>query len=196
MLIRAKKYLLSLLLLLSVTACANSALTVQRYNLPDSQAGAAISPATAKQILVIGNIQLAEFLDSESIVLQLDDITVHQAREHLWAENLTQQLRRGLRHRLSAQLPETLVVSDQRGISGDSWELQLAIDQFHGYTTGSALTSGQWQLHNPQGELVLIAPITVETALSSDGYPALVRALGNNLDQLAQQLAQQIRQQY
>ncbi|WP_211116060.1 ABC-type transport auxiliary lipoprotein family protein [Methylophaga sp. SB9B] len=37
-------------------------------------------------------------------------------------------------------------------------------------------------------------PFNIETTLASDGYPALVRALGSNLDKLAEQLASQIQQ--
>lgn len=196
MLITSKKYLFSLLLALSLTACASTPANIQRYNLPESSSTALIPSANAEQILVIGSIHLAEFLDNESIVLQLDDITLHQAREHLWAENLSQQLRRGLRSRLAAQLPDMLVVADQHGIAQNNWNLQLDIEKFQGHAAGTALTSGQWQLHNAQGKLVFIAPFSLETPLSSDGYPALVRALGTNLDQLAQQLARQIQQQY
>jgi|SRR5690554_1894360 len=194
MLITSKKYLFGLLLALSLTACAGKSVNIQRYNLPESTAATSLPSANAEQVLVIGAIHLAEFLDSESIVLQLDDITLHQAREHLWAENLSQQLRRGLRSRLSSRLPNILVVADGRGLKQDAWNLQLEIEQFQGHFAGKALTSGQWQLHDSKGKLVFIAPFKMETTLNSDGYPALVRALGNNLDKLAEQLAGEIQQ--
>ncbi|MDO8828326.1 membrane integrity-associated transporter subunit PqiC [Methylophaga sp.] len=194
MLLTFFKSLFSALLLLSLLACAGKPVTTERYNLPETAQTTSQVSTSAEQVLVIGSIRLAEFLDSDRIVLQLDDITLHQARENLWAENLAQQIRRGLRNRLSSQLPDRLVVSDSRGLKQDTLTLQLEIEQFQGHFNGKAITSGQWQLQDSQGNLLVIAPFNIETTLASDGYPALVRALGSNLDKLAVQLASQIKQ--
>lgn len=194
MFITFNKSLLSFLLLLSLAACATKPVATQRYTLPDNTQASTQIFAGAGRVLIIGSIQLAEFLDSDRIVLQLDDITLHQARENLWAENLEQQIRRGLRSRLNATLPEILVVADKRGLKQDVWNLQLDIEQFQGHFAGMAVTSGQWQLQDSQGNLIAINSFNIETTLTTDGYPALVRALGNNLDKLAEQLASQIQQ--
>lgn len=192
MLITLNKSFISFLFMLSLVACASKPVNTQKFTLPDnSQATTQVSANTDK-VLVIGSIKLAEFLDSERIVLQLDDITLHQAKENLWAENLEQQIRRGLRSRLSSQLPETLVVSDNRGLKQPSWTIQLDIEQFQGHFAGMAITSGQWQLLDAQGNLITMSPFTIETTLTADGYPALVRALGNNLDKLAEKIADEI----
>ncbi len=192
MLIKISKLFFSLSLVLSLLACANQAVNTQRYTLPETLQSTEKTSTLDAQVLVIGSISLAEFLDSERIALQMDDITLHQANEHLWAENLGQQILRGLRSRLSKQLPELLVVSDSRGLKQTALNLQLDIEQFHGHFTGTAVTSGQWRLQDSQGNLLLIAPFTIETALVSDGYPALVRALGSNLDKLAEEIATEI----
>lgn len=188
------KSLLSALLLLSLVACASKPVKTERYTLPEpSQTNVPVS-TDAEQVLVIGSIRLAEFLDSDRIVLQLNDITLHQASENLWAENLAQQIRRGLRNRLSSMLENTLVVSDSRGLKQDVLTLQLVIEQFQGHFSGKAVSSGQWQLQDSQGNLLVIAPFNIETTLAADGYPALVRALGSNLDKLSEQLSSQIQQ--
>jgi len=192
MLITINKLFFSLLLVMSLMACANQAVNTQRYTLPETFQSSEQASTPDAQVLVIGSISLAEFLDSERIALQMDDITLHQANEHLWAENLGQQIRRGLRSRLSQQLPELLVVSDSRGLKQTAWNLQLDIEQFHGHFTGKAVTSGQWRLQDSKGNMLLISPFTIETPLASDGYPALVRALGSNLDKLAEKLAAEI----
>jgi len=194
MFITFNKSLFSFLLVISLAACATKPANTQRFTLPENTQALTQVSANAEQILVIGSIDLAEFLDSDRIVLQLDDITLHQARENLWAENLAQQIRRGLRSRLSSKLSNTLVVADSRGLKQDAWNLQLDIEQFQGHYDGKAITSGQWQLQDSQGNLLVIAPFNLETTLAADGYPALVRALGKNLDKLAEQLATRIRQ--
>lgn len=194
MFITFNKSFVGFLLVLSLVACATKPVNTQRYTLPDNTQASSQVSADAEQVLVIGSIGLAEFLDSDRIVQQLDDITLHQARENLWAENLAQQIRRGLRSRLSSKLPNILVVSDSRGLKQNAWNLQLDIEQFQGHFNGNALTSGQWQLQDSQGNLIAIHSFNIETTLTTDGYPALVRALGNNLDKLAEQLASQIQQ--
>lgn len=194
MFITFNKSFVGFLLVFSLVACATKPVNTQRYTLPDNTQATSQVSADAEQVLVIGSIGLTEFLDSDRIVQQLDDITLHQARENLWAENLAQQIRRGLRSRLSSKLPDILVVSDSRGLKQDAWNLQLDIEQFQGHFSGKALTSGQWQLQDSQGNLIAINSFNIETTLTTDGYPALVRALGNNLDKLAEQLASQIQQ--
>ncbi|WP_417548781.1 PqiC family protein [Methylophaga sp.] len=192
MFITFNKSFVGFLLVFSLVACATKPVNTQRYTLPDNTQTTSQVSADAEQVLVIGSIGLTEFLDSDRIVQQLDDITLHQARDNLWAENLAQQIRRGLRSRLSSKLPNILVVSDSRGLKQDAWNLQLDIEQFQGHFNGNALTSGQWQLQDSQGNLIAIKSFNIETTLITDGYPALVRALGNNLDKLAEQLASQI----
>ena len=194
MLLTFFKTLFSALLLMSLVACTTKPVNTERYNLPETAQAMTQVSTSAEQVLVIGSIRLAEFLDSDRIVLQLDDITLHQVRENLWAENLAQQIRRGLRNRLSSQLQNTLVVSDSRGLKQDALTLQLEIEQFQGHFNGKAVSSGQWQLQDNQGHLLAISPFNIETTLATDGYPALVRALGSNLDKLAEQLASQIQQ--
>ena len=84
------------------------------------------------------------------------------------------------------------MLSDSRGLKQTAWNLQLDIEQFHGHFTGKAVTSGQWRLRDHTGELIVISPFHIETTLAADGYPALVRALGSNLDKLAEKLATEI----
>ncbi len=136
MFITFNKSFVGFLLVFSLVACATKPVNTQRYTLPDNTQTTSQVSADAEQVLVIGSIGLTEFLDSDRIVQQLDDITLHQARDNLWAENLAQQIRRGLRSRLSSKLPNILVVSDSRGLKQDAWNLQLDIEQFQGHFTG------------------------------------------------------------
>ena len=57
---------------------------------------------------------------------------------------------------------------------------------------GHAITSGQWQLSFTNGGTTLTQPFKFETALHENGYPALVQALGQNVDQLAAQISEAI----
>lgn len=184
-----------------LTACfkSNPPVQSQRYSLPEVQTSVADSqdksPPALSQTLVLNKIMLADYLDSDRIVVQLDDITLRPARDHLWVDNLSQELRRGLRNRLSSRLPGTAVVDPLPGSPNKATTLQLTVDQFHGQMQGYAVFSGQWQLLSAERKPLQSQSFRFSTPLAENGYPALVRALGSDLDLLSDQIAAELQRQ-
>ncbi|TXI37958.1 MAG: membrane integrity-associated transporter subunit PqiC [Methylophilus methylotrophus] len=181
-----------LMLTLSLSACfqSNPPVKTERYSLPEVSAPQQASPSvsTTTYTLLLNRIQLADYLDTDRIVIQLDDITMRPARDHLWVDNLSQELRRGLRTRLASRLDHVTVVDPQPGLAASTNSLNITIDQFHGHMQGYAVLSGQWQ---SEGSSLPPQSFRFTTPLAEDGYPALVRALGHNLDLLCDQIAKQ-----
>jgi len=179
---------------LLLTACtAAPPLASERYLLPEP-APRARSQESAGQVLLLRQVQVADYLDVEGIVLQLDDITLNAARTQRWAEPLPRQLQRGLRQRLQNELLN-LIVLDGAAPASSILQLRIDITRFHGTHRGTAVGAGLWQLHNAQGALLDQREFTVELPLPADGYPALVRTLGRTLDELALQLAATLQRQ-
>ncbi|CAO1664814.1 MULTISPECIES: PqiC family protein [Halomonadaceae] len=185
------KCLLLVMVCALVSACASSVAPPARYMLPTDQ----ISSTTNQPegTLVLSAPRLAHYLDVDGIVMQLDDITLNAAREHQWAEGLNRQLERRMRANLSQAMP-TLRVMRAEGEPADALTLRLTVDQFQGRYDGVAVASGQWQLVNGAGELLVMENFYSETPLEKDGYPALVRALSESWDQAAELIANEIRQ--
>lgn len=181
-----------LMLTLSLSACfqSNPLVKTERYSLPEVSVPQQASPSvsTTTYTLLLNRIQLADYLDTDRIVIQLDDITMRPARDHLWVDNLSQELRRGLRTRLASRLDHVTVVDPQPGLAASTNSLNITIDQFHGHMQGYAVLSGQWQ---SGGSSLPPQSFRFTTPLAEDGYPALVRALGHNLDLLCDQIAKQ-----
>lgn len=180
---------LLLLLAFSLGACfkSNPPVSTQRYSLPDVATSPAVATApaqTAPSALLLKRIQLADYLDTDRIVVQTDDVTLHPARDHLWVDSLSQELRRGLRARLASRLPNTAITDT---VSGAAPALSITIDQFHGQMRGYAILSGHWQVDAASQQTFRFS-----TPLSENGYPALVRALGTDLDLLSEQIASQL----
>lgn len=174
-----------------MTACASSVSPPARYMLPSDSIS---SPATEPEgTLVVSDPRLAHYLDVDGIVMQLDDITLNAAREHQWAEGLDRQLARRMLANLSHALP-TLRVMRAESEPADALTLRLTIDQFQGRFDGVAVASGQWQLVDSAGELIVMENFHAETTLEADGYPALVRALSQSWDQAAEAIASEISQ--
>ncbi len=185
-------------LLVWLAGCAGNDPAPRRYTLPEGTSATdmdtSIAGVEAQHQLRIATPRLARFLDSDGIVLQLDDITLNEANHHLWAEPLGPQLARGLQARLAARLPETRVVDERTPTEGQSMTLQVDVDRFNGRYDGRAIASGQWQLRDARGDLLAMSSFTVERTLESDGYAPLVRALGRSWDEVADRIAAAVQQ--
>ncbi|NIC06092.1 PqiC family protein [Billgrantia bachuensis] len=186
---------LALLASMLLAGCASPTTPANRYMLPDSGTAPSGGGPAAAHLLVVQPPRLAHYLDTDGIVLQLDDITLNAARNHLWVEPLGRQLERGLRARLAEQLPDTRIMRDEGSLGrSEALRLRLEVDRFQGRHDGLAIASGQWQLLAPDGRLLAMQRFHTETELDDDGYPALVRALGTNWDKVAAEIATGIRQ--
>lgn len=178
----------------SLAGCATSTPAPARYALPEAAVTGAAG-AEAERLLLLRPPRLAHYLDVEGLVMQVDDITLVEARGHQWAEALGRQLERGLRVRLAERLPDTRVLLDEAGVGEpDALTLRLELDRFQGRHDGLAVIGGQWQLRDGTGSLLALERLVVEVELEEDGYPALVRALGRGWDRTADELAEAIRQ--
>ena len=178
-----------------LAGCASPGPSPQRYTLPAAAEGyQAAAGAEAEHLLLLRPPRLAHYLDVDGMVMQVDDITLVEARGHQWAEALGRQLERGLRGRLAGRLPDTRVMLDEAGVrEPGALSLRLELDRFQGRHDGLAVIGGQWQLRDAEGRLLAMAPLQVETELDDDGYPSLVRALGRGWDSTADELAEAVR---
>ncbi|MCE8021265.1 hypothetical protein HOP51_14270 [Halomonas sp. MCCC 1A11036] len=184
-----------LMAFLLLAGCASPSAPANRYMLPDTGVAPPATSPAAGHLLAVQSPRLAHYLDVDGIVLQLDDITLNAARQHLWAEPLGRQLERGLRARLAERLPDTRVMRDEASLGrSEALRLRIEVDRFQGRHDGLAIASGQWQLLAPDGRLLAMERFHSETELDDDGYPALVRALGSSWDQVAAEIAAGIRQ--
>ncbi|MBF8222135.1 PqiC family protein [Halomonas sp. 328] len=180
------RLILPLLLLALLAGCAGGGSATQRYALPGPEAA---TVAAAETRLLIAPLQLVEYLDQEGIVLQLDDISRHQAREHRWIEAPGPHLARGLRDRLAERLPQTQVAL-ARGDDAPAPRLRLEVERFEGRYDGMAIAAGSWRLASAEGSPLAQGRFHAERPLAGDGYPALVRALGESWDAVADQVAE------
>ncbi|MDX5407637.1 MAG: ABC-type transport auxiliary lipoprotein family protein [Chromatiaceae bacterium] len=194
MTLRLANSLLSATVLLVLTACSSPS-SSYFYQLPapsqnqlapgvtmDKQAA---DNSHADKSLFIEPVKVASYLSGRGLVLQTSAVELVMARQHLWAEALDQQLQRQLRQHLS-QLAPAYAVQLQPG--AHSTRLWLQLDSFHGSADGYALLSGHFLLSGQP----LSQPFSYRVPLTDDGYPALVAALGQGVQQLSQQIAAQL----
>ncbi|MBO1519505.1 PqiC family protein [Oceanisphaera pacifica] len=177
--------------LLGLSGCSSKTVTPTTYMLPSSTPTQQYQQQMA---ITVSPVRIAGHLDSDGIVMQLNDIEVYQARQHLWAEGISQQLQQQLQQRLALNLPQSQVVSKGQPLQAELpvRDVRVQVTRFQGLTAGDALLTGQWQLLNGSGQLLNQQGFSISTPLEKDGYPALVRALGQSWEQLADDITLQV----
>lgn len=177
-----------------LAGCASHTEVPSTYLLPSQDAtpsSSSVAPEHAS-LMAIRAVHLAPFLEVNGIIFQLDDVRLQEASGHQWAEPLRTVVERGLRDRLSRRMPQDRVMLNRDiGASSPELTLQVEIDQFQGLYTGHAAVSGQWQLSGSADTVITQQRFDIQVPLASDGYPALVRALSEGLDQLSDQISSQ-----
>ncbi|GAB2910946.1 membrane integrity-associated transporter subunit PqiC [Rheinheimera gaetbuli] len=141
-------------------------------------------PAAESLVLYVAPVQVASYLNGRGLVLQLSDVELNIARQHLWAEPLAAQVQRQLRDLLS----NTTAYEAELSAQPDAVVLTVQLERFYGTVQGNAVLSGRYQLSNKKHS----QPFNIAVALSADGYPALVTALAAGIELLSQQIATEL----
>lgn len=186
--------------LLLCTGCAATPQQVQHYVLEttvrSSVQPSVISAATDKvsaALVVVGPVDLAEYLDQPSLVMQQGGHTFHVAQYHVWAEDLSRALTRALVHDLDRQ-DTSYRFEDHADQHGDSAarRIRLRIDQFHPTDQNQVILAGQYWIYQKK-QLLARRSFALQNTLQENGYPHAVDSMRQIVKQLAAQLAEALR---
>jgi len=147
-----------------------------------SSSGTSSAPA---ELIGIGRITIASYLDREAVVVQTGAREIRPARYHLWGEPLNSGVRHYLRSRLVDRLGQE-VASDV--IYRDAWDyrIDVSIETLHGSLNDGAWINAGFVVYDVAGARQPVAGRVIEhERLTRDGYPGLIDAHTRLLDQLA-----------
>ncbi|NWO09096.1 membrane integrity-associated transporter subunit PqiC [Chromohalobacter salexigens] len=172
-----------------LVGCAGQSIDESRYTLPSETQNVDVA-GNFKGSVSLAPPRMASYLKDDGIVMQLDDIRIHQARHHLWAEPLDRQLQERMRQHLSQALPNADVLRSGQSseASTPALHVQLDVDRFQGRDDGMAVVDGQWRIRDDNDRTLSRESFEIERPLEDDGYPALVRALGSAWNTLGDRL--------
>ncbi|MCK2046365.1 PqiC family protein [Chromohalobacter moromii] len=172
-----------------LVGCAGQSIDESRYTLPSETQNVDVA-SDFKGRVSLAPPRMASYLKDDGIVMQLDDIRIHQARHHLWAEPLDRQLQERMHQHLSQALPNADVLRSGQSseASTPALHVQLDVDRFQGRDDGMAVVDGQWRIRDDNDRTLSRESFEIERPLEDDGYPALVRALGSAWDTLGDRL--------
>jgi uncharacterized protein len=172
------KVLMALASVLVIVACAGQPPQKQRYMVPTPQLEAH-NQATSPRV-VIGSVEVSPFLGGSGLVSVLADQQLHEARHHVWAEPLRDQLQRQVRTAMRQAYPngQWLPLLGSAHLRSLDYRIDVLVDDFHLQRDGEVKVAGQWQLRDYEQSYLASGTFAHTLALSADGYPAMVEALG------------------
>lgn len=182
-----KRTIATLIMALSLGASGGCS-SVQELNYYQlaQQANTATSASIDAAVIVVEPVMVANYLNTNALILQTSDVQLVKTMQHQWAEALDQQLTRLLQQQLTAALPGHRVTD--RAPQGPQQRLLVQVEQFHGTEQGMVMISGKYSLVN--GEHTIQQRFAVELAQPEDGYPSMVATLGQGWQQVVNDISQ------
>ncbi|MEQ5206499.1 membrane integrity-associated transporter subunit PqiC [Proteus sp. fly-1067] len=189
------RYIIGIFVLM-LTACSSQTEKTY-YQLPDIyQTGVSTQVTTTqsakKPQIWVQPIRLSNMLVNAGIVYQTTDINYTVANQHLWINPLDQQLQQNLISGLTKALPGTVVANQP--IEDNLAKLTVTVNYFQGRYDGKVIISGDWIY--TENSKVISQPFSLVLTQTEDGYPALVRTLGQGWEQVVSDIATTIQTQY
>lgn len=182
---------LILLLLVVVSGCSSEMGAVQERYLLLAENKSQIVQSHYPVLLV--NTELADYLNQRHIVYRTSDTQVVYAKNHQWAQDLSQQLTYWVINDLRMKdIPYWPVELSSFLKPEQSSQLTIRFHQFNGAFSGNAEVSGEWLITDIDGNLERNESFYFEIPLKEDGYDALVEALTEGLQQLSSEIQESI----
>lgn len=184
-----KKWLLALSLLLA--ACAGDQAAQDRYYLLPDNPGKTEIPLSYPLLVV--KIDLADYLNSNSLLYRTSQTEVVYAKHNLWAQSISQQLTRRIINDLYAKQTTYRPVELNSVLDFDRKHLlYIYLQKFNGAYTGAAEIAGEWFLLDKEGQAVRNGAFQIEVPLQQQGYDALLNSLSEGLGQLTDSIVGQL----
>lgn len=189
------KYIIGIFVLM-LTACSSQT-NKTYYQLPDVYQGGvsehvSVTQSAKKPQIWVQPIRLSNMLVNAGIVYQTTDINYTVANQHLWINPLDQQLQQNLISGLTKALPDTVVANQP--VEDNLAKLMVTVNYFQGRYDGQVIISGDWIY--TENNKVINQPFSLVLTQTEDGYPALVRTLGQGWEQVVSDIAKAIQAQY
>lgn len=187
--------LVPLLLLALLAGCAGAP-SPRYYTLAAVPAAATAPAAVEPARIVVGPVNLPEYLDRRPVVTRDNAYAVRLATSDYWAAPLQDQVPRVLVADLASRLPADRIESFPQ-LSGSPGDYRIAvdIDRFDVDASGLATLTAHWWIYGKSAPQALQAGETTlqqqaEAADYDAGAAALSATLGSLADALSQSLVQ------
>lgn len=174
-----------------LVGCASQQVAQNRYYIfPVNEPVRAVQ-SNAVKLLV--RAELSEYLNNKGLVYRTSEIQVIQANHSLWAQSIKQQVTQRIINDLQTKQDSYWPIQANSLVNmAGSQQLVVSLQRFNGVYTGVAEIAGKWLLLDQGGNILRDQPFHIEVPLGQDGYDAMISALSQGMDQLAEQITERL----
>ncbi|WP_299773561.1 ABC-type transport auxiliary lipoprotein family protein [uncultured Pseudoteredinibacter sp.] len=175
-----------------LSACASQPEEVSYYLLHNPTSSEVHqSRDSVEQTIVLQQLELADYLNSQHIVMQLSSSQLQFSNKHRWAESLQVGVKKALLHELNKTSVSTQYVDSRQLGRAKAKALQVNIDHLLITDNSKILVSGSYWLQNDKAQAA-IHNFEISNALSHDGYEHAIAQLRLALVELARKIDQSV----
>ncbi|MDU0354730.1 ABC-type transport auxiliary lipoprotein family protein [Paraglaciecola aquimarina] len=183
------KTLLTLLCACLLCACSSAPLHVHYYHLDMAQKPNNALEQSASETVLVLPIELAEYLQSSSLVMQIEQHQLYYSSNHMWAEQLSTGIYKSLLADLNSRGIAYFISNKTPQHKLANTHLKLIINHFHSTDTSKVLAAGRYSLFKKNHKQGMITkPFYFELELHKDGYAHSVQQLRNLITLIAEQI--------
>lgn len=186
------KWLMILSFSALMAGCASNVVQTHYYQLNTSilSTNNVNEPLVVKKSIWISTIDVADYLNQQGIVYQINSVEYAVANNHLWMTSLSDQIKFALIKDLSLLMPDYLVTNEIKNTT--TKKVALKIDAFNGNYLGEAVISGRWIITHKKGN-TFVKPFYCSQPLKKDGYEALIETLSSCFEKEVQLLITELK---
>ncbi|MEO0367676.1 MAG: PqiC family protein [Pseudomonadota bacterium] len=176
-----------LLLALSLAACSSSRSMIPQTKIYvlDSDLIASTDKQNATKVM-LSRISIADYLDSQNLMIRKQGNEVSFARYHQWAERLPSLIHRSLMASLNRTNDSVLFVDQCDACA----QIAVHIDHFYPNYEGDVVLAGIFEVLSSTGHAQQSQPFLLKQTQTSDGYTASVALMIKLLDLLGGEIAE------
>jgi len=178
----------ALLLIVSISGCANTSPQTTNYYLIESTAPKS-KLSSNKQVALLP-IELSDYLKSANLHVKSDKGQILYSQIDLWAEQPNKMLWRVVQQSLEDQTGHHVLASHEA--PKNCAKIKIQLNELSPSTTGSVVTNGRWFI-STNGETLKTNKFSFTGNIDSDGFSASNQVTAQHLHELASQLNESIK---
>jgi uncharacterized lipoprotein YmbA len=153
----------------------------------------------AKPVVILQVVDVAEYLNKLSLVMQVDKHELYYSRQNVWAEKLQSSFYKALLEDLNATGQRVYVEHNSPDAEFAVSSIKVELEHFHATDTSIVVSSGRYWLSLSDTEVTKnnkfptsSQPFFFESELNQDGYAHAVEKLRTLINSLAKQIERDI----
>lgn len=179
-----------------ISGCSSQPHRVKYYSLSLSRDASSEQQLVAKNLVVIEPIVLAQYLNYENLLFQVNENELNIALGARWSEKLDDSIFRVLAGLMENKLPAyRFEKQNHRWVKKPEYRIRIEFEHFHPTYQGETVTGGYFWVFDSANNLKEKKRFYIRVALDKNGYLHAVSKLDESLVILSEQVVQSLKRE-